>query len=56
MYYGYEYFFIHLYNVFAQKNKNPSVVIIAKIKDKSGYLIEIIEKINRKTSKNSYFI
>ena len=56
MYYSYKYFFIHFYNVFAKKIKKPTVKVIAEIKDEIGYLIEIIEKINRKKSKICYFI
>ena len=55
MYYSYKYFFIHFYNVF-EKNRKPTVKVIAEIKDEIGYLIEIIEKTNRKKKQKCYFI
>ena len=50
MYYSYKYF-LFIFIMSLQKNRKPTVKVIAEIKDEIGYLIEIIEKTNRK-SKN----
>ena len=39
-----------------QKNRKPTVKVIAEIKDEIGYLIEIIEKINRKKAKMLFYL